>query len=94
MNLPGGLAQAMAPSKHQAVVKLLGSQRPTCAIVFCNPPPSLVDKVALAKQPWQAQPTIVCVVAIKRSATIVCPLPCRPRGKARELPVAARVSAL
>ena len=36
-----------APSKNQA----LGFQRPTCAFVFCNPPPSLVDKVVLAKQP-------------------------------------------
>ena len=51
VNLLGGLAQAMAPSKCQAVVKLLGSQMLTCAIVFCNPPPSLVDKVGLAKHP-------------------------------------------
>ena len=51
VNLLGGLAQAMAPSKYQAVAKLLGSQKPTCAIVFCDPPPSLVDNVVLAKQP-------------------------------------------
>ena len=51
VNLLGGLAQAMAPSKYQAVVKLLGGQMPPCAIVFCNPPPSLVDKVVLANQP-------------------------------------------
>ena len=70
------------------------SQRPACAIVFCNLPPTPVDKVGLAQQPWQAQATIVCVIAVKQPATIVCPVPGRPRGKARELPVAARVSAL
>ena len=84
----GGLAQAVAPSKYQA----LGFQRPTCAIVFCNPPPSLVDKVGLGQQSRLAKATIVCVVAIKSSTTIVCPLPGRPRGKARELPVTARVN--
>ena len=95
VNLLGGLAQAMAPSKYEAVAQLLGSRAPTHAIALRAPlSPSLVDKVGLVRHPYQTQTTFACVIAIRCSATIVCPLPGRPRGKAHELPVAARVSAL
>ena len=67
---PGG-----APSKYQA----LGFQRPTCAIVFCNPPPSLADKLGWANNLDEQKPQSSASLQLKS----------RPQSSARCLAVPA-----